>query len=80
MPGLCHQDRINGVVRQRDLFGRAEQGRRIRQGATQHVQHLGDGIDGGDAQAPLDQSGGQLAGSGAEVEDLAGFEGVRGRQ
>ena len=72
MPRLGDQHRVDAVVLQRNLFGGTQQRARLRQRGAQHLQHVGNRVDGHHVQAALHQPGGQLAGAGAQVEHLAG--------
>ena len=75
MPGLGDQDGVYGVVLQWNVFRGAQQCRRVGQCAAQYLEHLGDRVDGDHVEAALDESGGQLAGAGAEIENVAGSGG-----
>lgn len=70
MPGLCDENGINTVVRQRYFFGGAQQRGRVRQRFAQHVEHLGDRVDGHNVEPAFDEPGRQLAGAGTQVEHI----------
>jgi hypothetical protein len=65
---IAGNDGINGRVRKRDGLRAARQGTNGRQRAAQLGPHGRIGLDSDDLGSQFDQRGGQLAGSGAEVE------------
>ena len=66
--GVAGQHGIDGRVRQRYRLGATRQGADSRQRAAQLGQHRRVRLDRDDVGAQRDQRGGELAGSGAEVE------------
>jgi hypothetical protein len=68
MHGVAGQHGIDGPVRQRYRLGATRQGTDIRQDPAQLGPHRRVGLDRGDVGAHRGQRGGELAGSGAEVE------------
>ena len=68
VPRLCHQNGVDAVVRQRNLFGTAQQGRCVRKGCPQNVEQFCDRVDRHHVQSALDQAAGEFSGPGPEIE------------
>jgi len=66
--GLSGDDGVRAAVRHRDLLRAARPGLHRIHLAPQYGEHLRIGLHGGDFGAQADQGGGQLPGSGAQVD------------